>query len=66
MAYKYLYNESTGALHILGFCPHSKIKPVKYKLFDTEQEAYTYAGKRIKACKICESKKENILHSQAK
>ena len=58
MKHQYVYNENTGALHIVGFCQHTNPMPVRYRIFDTEQEAYTYAGKHIKACKTCEQKKE--------
>ena len=61
MNLQYLYNEKTGSLHIVGFCARIKIKPVKFKLFDCEQEAYAYAGKHIRPCKICEREKEARL-----
>lgn len=41
---KYLYNRSTGKLHIVGYCPASKLQPDKCKYFDTEDEALAYDG----------------------
>ena len=40
----YFYNLDTGALHIEGYCPHSKIRPNHSKRFETEDEAYNFAG----------------------
>lgn len=58
---KYVLNESTGTLHILGYCTHSTHKFDNAVTFETEQEAFEYAGKHIKLCKICERKKELII-----
>lgn len=58
---QYLYNEKTGTLHILGYCSYVKYGLVQLKSFDTEQEAYAYAGKNIKPCKSCEREKEARL-----
>lgn len=62
---KYVLNESTGTLHIKGYCTHSTRKFDKGVTFKTEQEAYEYAGKHIKLCKLCERKKEAILKNQS-
>ena len=63
---QYLYNEGTGTLHIKGFCCHSKFisLPDNYKCFDTEQEAYNYAGRKIKPCITCQNKKEKLLKGE--
>lgn len=63
MSEKYVYNTGTGTLHIKGFCCHSKFKsvPDNYKCFETEQEAYNYAGRKIKPCGLCQNEKEKRL-----
>jgi len=58
---KYVLNTTSGKLHIYGYCPHSKGVGENYKYFESEQEAYEFAGKHINPCKFCENKKEKIL-----
>ena len=55
---KYLYNRSTGKLHIVGYCPASKLQTDKCKYFDTEDEALAYDGRAVSMCKICMRKRE--------
>lgn len=55
---KYLYNLDTGKLHIVGYCPASKIKPYNIKYFNTEDDALAYDGRAVSMCKICMRKRE--------
>ena len=55
----YFLNTKTGTLHIKGYC-HVSL-PYNIKWFDTEAEAYSFAGRSIKPCKICERTKEHKL-----
>ena len=58
MQKKYLYNSSTGKLHIVGHCPASKYPPYHAKYFSTENEALAYDGRAVSMCKICMRKRE--------
>lgn len=58
---KYVLNTATGTLHIQDYCVQTKRYLSHTATFDTEQEAFEYAGKHIKLCKICERKKEQII-----
>lgn len=60
MSKKYVLNTGTGVLHIKGFCCHSKSILSNHKSFNTEEEAYNYAGRRIRPCCLCQKEyKEN-------
>ena len=61
MRKKYMLNTGTGTLHIVGYCCHTKGSHLDKVFFETEQEAYNYAGKQIKFCKICDKVKEQKL-----
>lgn len=61
---KYVLNTDTGKLHIYGYCTYSNGKGDNYKYFDSEQEAYEFAGKHINPCKNCEKMKERILKGE--
>lgn len=61
MNLQYIYNENTGTLHIKGFCYQAKETLVHFRVFQTEKEAYDYAGQQIKPCKDCQKKKEQKL-----
>lgn len=58
MEKKYLYNASTGKLHIVGYCQASKYTPYNAKYFNTEDEALAYDGRAVSMCKICMRKRE--------
>lgn len=66
MELKYILNANTGALHIADFCYQTTVSMAKPIIFDTEQEAYQYRGKHVHMCKICEKKKEKMLHEAMK
>lgn len=66
MPLHYIYNKSTGTLHIEGFCYHGKVGVANGVRFNTEAEAYAYAGQQIKPCKTCQNKKEQMLREAAK
>lgn len=57
----YFYNLNTGTLHIEGYCPHSKTHPTHIKNFDTEKDAYAFAGQKIFLCEICRKKRDEQL-----
>jgi len=61
MEKKYMWNQETGTLHIVGYCCHTKGHHSDKLYFDTEQEAYNFAGRKIKPCSICEKVKEKII-----
>ena len=61
-----MYNKDTGTLHIDGYCQYCKLHPVHTEYFATEQDAYAYAGRRIKMCSACAKKKEIILKEMSK
>lgn len=64
MQKKYLYNTSTGRLHIVGYCPASTTKPYQIKYFDTEDDALAYDGRAVSMCKICMRKREQEMRAQ--
>lgn len=57
----YFYNLNTGALHIEGYCRESKIRPYHFKRFETEKEAYDFAGQKIFMCKFCQKKRDKNM-----
>jgi len=57
----YFYNKDTGALHIEGLCRHSKLRPNHIEVFDTEKEAYDFAGQKIHMCEICQRKRDQKM-----
>lgn len=57
----YFYNLKTGTLHIEGHCFQSKARPYSVKCFDTEKEAYDFAGQKIFMCKICQKKRDQEM-----
>lgn len=58
---KYIYNKSTGRLHVKDFCYHARVGVTNSLEFDTEDEARRYAGNSLCWCKNCESKRERVL-----
>ena len=66
MSKKYVLNTGTGVLHIKGFCCHSKSILSNHRCFNTEEEAYNYAGRGIRPCCLCQKKKEKRLHGERK
>lgn len=60
----YFYNKNTGALHIEGYCGQSKYHPYHIKQFQTEKEAYDFAGQNIHMCKTCQKKRDNLLKKE--
>lgn len=58
---KYVLNTGSATLHIVGYCHFTKHEKPEWKYFQTEEEAYNYAGRNIKPCKLCAQKKEEIL-----
>lgn len=64
MSKKYVFNTGPGVLHIKGFCSHSKGILANYKCFNTEEEAYNYAGRRIRPCCLCQKEKEKRLQGE--
>ena len=63
MEKKYIYNKTTGTLHIEGYCHHGKIinKDPRYAIFKTEDEALAYDGRAVRMCKICQKQREKNL-----
>lgn len=58
----YFYNLDTGTLHIEGYCGQSNPHPNHIKYFDTEQEAYAFAGRqKIHMCEECQKKRDEKL-----
>lgn len=57
----YFYNEDTGTLHIEGYCAQSRFRPCHIKSFDTEKEAYDFAGQKIFLCKNCQKKRDKEM-----
>lgn len=57
----YFYNQDTGALHIEGYCPQTDTRPNHVKCFDTEKEAFDFAGQKIHYCKICQKKRDEKM-----
>ncbi len=67
MGLQYMLNEDTGNLHIVDFCCHTRTtRPTHIKYFDTEDDAYHYAGQKIMMCKICQKEKEKRLKGETK
>ena len=60
----YFYNQDTGALHIEDYCAHSKTRPQHIKCFETEKEAYDFAGQKIFLCRICQKKREKKIKEE--
>ena len=58
---KYVLNKDRATLHRVGYCHLTMYIKPEWKSLQTEEEAYNYAGRNIKPCKICEKKKEEIL-----
>ena len=57
----YFYNIDTGTLHIEGFCPQSNPHPYHIKRFDTEKQAYDFAGQKIHMCELCQKKRDEKM-----
>ena len=57
----YFYNLDTGALHIEGYCGQSNPHPNHIKFFETEKEAYDFAGQKIFLCEICQKKRDEKM-----
>ena len=67
MVRNYMLNEDTGVLHIVGFCCHtSGVKPNHVKFFNTEDDAYSYAGRRVIPCDLCQQEKEKKLKEKTR
>jgi len=64
MGKKYALNTGSSTLHIIGLCSHTKYPNPQWVYFETEEEAYHFAGKYIKPCKLCERKKEQQVSKQ--
>ena len=58
----YVLNTKTRTLHIVGLCPHSKSSEPYMKFFKTESAAMKFDPRGIKFCKICDSKKDEIVN----
>lgn len=57
----YFYNQDTGAIHIEGYCHHSKIRPNHSKKFETENEVYDFAGQKAYLCKFCQKARDKKM-----
>ena len=64
--HKYIYNKSTGTLHIEGLCHHAQVSPnnENYKVFSAEDETLAYDGRAVRMCKMCQHKRESLLRTQ--
>jgi hypothetical protein len=52
-AVKYFVNPSTGTLHKVGGCCHSKVVPPNSRQYQLEDEAISHEQKYMKHCKLC-------------
>lgn len=50
---KYMINLSTGTLHIVGMCAHSRKKAFNGKLYRTEDDAIKDNQRYMRYCKNC-------------
>lgn len=57
----YFYNTDTGALHIKSFCGQSSPYPNHVKFFESEKDAYDFAGQKIYMCETCQRKRDELL-----
>lgn len=56
----FIINANTNTMHIHGLCQHTKPRKVPIRLFDDPKELETYAGRKLRLCKVCE-KEQNQL-----
>jgi len=56
----FILNEKTKVMHIHGFCQQTKPRSVPIRLFDTQAELETYAGRPLQLCKACRKNLNDI------
>lgn len=49
----FVINEKTPIMHIFGLCPQTKKRSIPIRLFDTQEELQSYAGRTLRLCKTC-------------
>lgn len=49
----FVLNSRTSTMHIHGFCQQTKVRDVPIRLFDSQLELETYAGRPLQLCKDC-------------
>lgn len=50
----FIINAKTDIMHIQGFCEHTKPRKIPIRLFEDRAELETYAGRKLRLCKVCE------------
>lgn len=50
----FIINAKTDIMHIQGFCEHTKPRKIPIRLFESHEELQTYAGRKLRLCKVCE------------
>ena len=56
----FILNDKTHIMHIHGLCQQTKPRSVPIRLFDTQMELETYAGRPLQLCKACRKALEEI------
>lgn len=59
----YVYNTSTGKLHIKGYCYYSNanMSNTNYKFYEREDDVYKENGDSVRRCITCAKQREKIL-----
>jgi hypothetical protein len=50
----FVLNAKTATMHIYGYCQHTKVRSIPIRLFDTQEELESYAGRKLTLCKDCQ------------
>ncbi len=56
----FIINAQTDIMHIQGYCEHTKPRKVPIRLFEDARELETYAGRKLRLCKVCEKKRAAV------
>ena len=56
---KYIINEKTRVLHIVGFCSYTNNFSKRGKTYSSEMEAVEDYARNITICKICSRRRDN-------
>lgn len=56
----FILNDKTHIMHIHGLCQQTKPRSVPIRLFDTQMELETYAGRPLQLCKACQKSLNEI------
>ena len=56
-----LFNPRTHAIHFQGCCYHSKRIDSSWLCFETEDEVLAYDGRGARVCKLCQTKRDEVM-----